>query len=61
MDIIYTTKNAVIMEKEIDFNSIQRLITGNLTRVDLTIIAKLCNKFNCKIEDIVEYINDDRK
>lgn len=51
------TKNSVIVEKEIDFNSVQRLIKGELTRVDLNIIAKLCNKLDCKMEDIVEYVN----
>lgn len=28
------TKNSVIVEKEIDFNSIQRLIKGELSRID---------------------------
>lgn len=54
------TKNSVIVEKEIDFNSVQRLIKGELTRVDLNIIAKLCNKLDCKIEDIVEYVNEEK-
>ncbi len=52
------TKNSVIVKKEIDFNSIQKLATGNLTRIDLTIIAKLCNELNCKMEDIIEYVSD---
>lgn len=52
------TKNHVTEKKDIDFNSFQRLATGNLSRLDLTIIAKLCNQFNCKIEDLVEYINE---
>ena len=52
------TKNAVIVNKNIDFNSMQRLVTGNLSRIDLTIIAKLCNELDCKIEDIIEYINE---
>ena len=52
------TKNSVKNKKEIDFNSMQRLIKGELTRLDLDIIAKLCNELDCKIEDIVEYINE---
>lgn len=52
------TKNACLVKKEIDFNSMQRLVKGTLTRIDLTIIAKLCNELDCKIEDIVEYINE---
>ena len=53
------TKNHVIETKNIDFNSMQRLATGNLTRVDLTIIAKLCNELNCEINDLIEYVNND--
>jgi len=52
------TKNSVKNKKEIDFNSMQRLIKGELTRLDLDIIAKLCNELDCKIEDIVEYRNE---
>lgn len=52
------TKNSLIEKTQIDFNSIQRLITGNLSRIDLGIIAKLCNELGCKMEDIVEYINE---
>lgn len=52
------TKNSCIVKKEIDFNSMQRLVKGTLTRIDLTIIAKLCNELDCKIEDILEYVND---
>ena len=52
------TKNSIIEKKDIDFNSLQRLIKGDLTRVDLSIIAKLCNELNCNIEDIVEYKNN---
>ena len=51
------TKNSVIAKKAIDFNSIQRFATGNLTRIDLNIVAKLCNELNCKVEDLIEYIN----
>lgn len=39
-------------------HSMQRLVTGNLTRIDLTIIAKLCNELQCNFEDIVEYVNE---
>lgn len=52
------TKNSVINKTEIDFNSMQKLLKGTLCRIDLTIIAKLCNELDCKMEDIVEYINE---
>jgi len=53
------TKNSVIVKKEIDFNSMNKLIKGELSRIDLTIMAKLCNELNCNIDDIVEYINEE--
>lgn len=49
------TKNSIVETKNIDFNSMQRLITGNLSRIDLDIIAKLCDELDCNIEDIIEY------
>lgn len=55
------TKNSVLVKKDIDFNSMQRLATGNLSRIDLTIIAKLCDELNCNIEDLVEYIGKEEK
>ena len=59
LDEKQVSKNSVIEKKNIDFNSIQRLIKGELSRIDLGVIAKLCNELNCHIEDIVEYINND--
>lgn len=61
LDEKQVTKNSVITNKEIDFNSMQRLVKGNLTRLDLDIIAKLCNELDCGIEDIVEYRNGKEK
>ncbi len=54
------TKNKIINKKTIDFNSMQRLIKGELTRIDLNIIAKLCNELDCKIEDLIEYRNNEK-
>lgn len=51
------SKNSIVNAKEIDFNTIQRLIKGDLTRIDLDVVAKLCNELDCGIEDIVQYIN----
>ena len=54
------TKNAVKNKKEIDFNTMQRMIKGNLSRLDLDVIAKLCNELECGIEDLVEYRNEEK-
>ena len=58
LDSKKVTKNSIIEKKDIDFNSMQRLIKGDLTRIDLGVIAKLCNELDCSIEDIVEYKNN---
>lgn len=58
LDSKKVTKNFIIEKKDIDFNSMQRLIKGDLTRIDLGVIAKLCNELNCSIEDIIEYKNN---
>ena len=58
LDSKKVTKNSIIEKKDIDFNSMQRLIKGDLTRIDLGVIAKLCNELNCSIEDIIEYKNN---
>ena len=58
LDSKKVTKNYKKKKKDIDFNSMQRLIKGDLTRIDLGVIAKLCNELNCSIEDIIEYKNN---
>ena len=40
-----------------DFKVIKRLLTGDLVRIDILVLARLCNYLDCKITDIVEYIN----
>lgn len=47
--------NQLMRETNTDFKVLKRLMTGELVRIDIFVIARLCNYFNCKIEDIVEY------
>lgn len=46
--------NQLMRETNTDFKALKRLMTGELVR-DIFVIARLCNYFNCKIEDILEY------
>lgn len=39
-----------------DFKVLKRLLTGELVRFDIFVIARLCDYFNCTINDIIEYI-----
>lgn len=50
--------NKLITDTNTDFKVIKRLMTGNLVRLDIFVIARLCNYFNCDIKDIVEYIRE---
>lgn len=48
--------NKLIRDTNTDFKVIKRLMTGELVRIDIIVLARLCVYFNCKIDDIVEYI-----
>ncbi len=50
--------NQLMRETNTDFKVLKRLITGELVRIDIFVIARLCNYFGCRIEDIVEYIKN---
>ncbi len=49
--------NQIARDIETDFRVIKRLMTGDLIELDMIILAKLCNYFQCKLTDIVEYVN----
>lgn len=50
--------NKLMRDTNTDFKVLKRLMTGNLVRIDIFVMARLCNYFNCKIEDIIEYVNN---
>lgn len=45
----------------IRFQTIQNLRENKSTRIDLNVLAKLCYALNCKVEDIIEYKEKDKK
>ena len=47
--------NKLMRDTNTDFKVLKRLMTGELVRFDIFVIARLCNYFNCDIEDIIEY------
>lgn len=47
--------NKLMRDTSTDFKVLKRLITGELVRFDIFVIARLCDYFNCDIEDIIEY------
>jgi len=60
LDSILKTKNIsmnkLIKETNTDFKVLKRLQTGDLVRIDIFVLARLCNYLNCSMNDIIEYI-----
>lgn len=53
--------NKIIRETETDFKVLKRLLTGDLVRIDIFVMARLCEYLNCTITEIVEYVPYKRK
>lgn len=49
--------NKLIRDTNTDFKVIKRLMTGELVRIDIFVLARICNYFGCSITDIIEYQN----
>lgn len=47
--------NKLMRDTNTDFKVLKRLMTGELVRFDIFVVARLCDYFNCNIEDIIEY------
>lgn len=47
--------NKLIRDTNTDFKVIKRLMNGDLTKIDIYVLARLCDYFNCEMYDIVEY------
>lgn len=51
------SKNKLMKDTNTDFKVIQRLSKGELVRIDIIVLARLCNYLNCEITDIFEFKN----
>ncbi len=47
--------NKIMRETNTDFKVIKRLMTGELLKIDIIVLARICNYLNCNIEDLIEY------
>lgn len=52
------TKSKLINDTGTDFKVIKRLATGEIVRIDIYVLARLCNYLNCNVSDIVEFRKD---
>lgn len=48
--------NQLMRDTNTDFKVLKRIMTGDLVRFDIFVIARLCDYFNCEITDIIEYV-----
>lgn len=49
------SKNKLMRETNTDFKVIQRIIKGELTKIDIIVLARICNYLECNMNDIIEY------
>jgi putative transcriptional regulator len=50
--------NKIMRDTNTDFKVIKRLSTGDLERIDITVVARLCDYLDCEMEDIFEYVKE---
>jgi putative transcriptional regulator len=51
----------VSRDTNINRGTITRLYYESFTRVEKEVIESLCNYFNCRVEDLFEYVPEDPK
>lgn len=49
------SKNKLMRDTNTDFKVLQRIIRGEVTKMDVIVFARLCDYFDCTLNDIVEY------
>ena len=53
--------NQLMRESETDFKVIKRFMNGEMLRIDIIVLARLCNYLKCDMTDIIEYIRDNNE
>lgn len=49
--------NQLMRDTNTDFKVIKRIMNGDIARIDITVLARFCDYFNCTITDIFDYKN----
>lgn len=52
------SKNKLCVRCNLRFETIQGYYKGNISRVDLYVLAAMCKELQCNVQDIIEYRND---
>lgn len=48
--------NKLMRDTNTDFKVLKRLMSGELVRMDIIVIARICDYLDCNINDLVEYV-----
>ena len=48
--------NKLMRDTETDFKVIKRILTGELTKIDILVLARICDYLNCEMQELIEYI-----
>jgi putative transcriptional regulator len=55
------SKNKLSHYAEMQRTQINQYCKGNITRLDTAVLARICNTFDCKIEDLLEYVPKEKE
>ena len=53
--------NKLMRDTNTDFKVLKRIMCGDLVKLDIFVLARLCNYLNCSIEDIIEFRHNQNK
>lgn len=59
MDKRGISRNKLCTLTGIRFEVADRFYKGNIERLDVDILARICCVLNCNVGDLIEYVNDD--
>ena len=47
--------NKLTTDTNTDFKVVKRMMTGELVRMDIFVLARLCDYLGCSLNDLIEY------
>ena len=50
------SKNKLCVKCGLRFETVQGYYLGNISRVDLYVLAAMCKELQCNVQDIIEYV-----
>lgn len=53
--------NKLMRDTNTDFKVLKRMMTGDLVRIDIFVLARLCDYLGCEVIDIIEYFPNSNK